>query len=374
MYTCRVAFPGTARAICGGHGHRISQIAFTLRAAAATRRVVLIDWVSPEPLERYFEPSMVDWRLTAAEQQAVHSVPVVAGFNKSWYTDEPPARSSPAYVRVSRGMLWSSRCRGCDTTTGLPTLFHFLFRPTRALLQDVRRVRASLFGSELEYNAMHVRMGDTAAGSRISGETWIPSRASDVRTTQVHAVQAIACAATYSKRPLFVATDNAALKRALLVRDARLVLNGTRLPRLLVPPGWRALGQSDTRAIPPPLGTVFVHGCTDCMVNAVHRHNFSADSLRSIVLDLGLLEGATQFFHLGKSSNYMLWAQAWRGERRLKTSVAFPEVCYRRHEAYTAPCPPSDCIRWQRLVREQTERGRSQLATAKSNASRRWPE
>ena len=67
MYSCHERMTGAGQ-ICGGHGNRIKQITFTLRVAAATGRVLLVDWVSPEELTDYLEPGEIDWRPNAVER------------------------------------------------------------------------------------------------------------------------------------------------------------------------------------------------------------------------------------------------------------------------------------------------------------------
>lgn len=68
MYSCHEQMNGQRAGACGGHGNRIKQICWTLRAAAASGRVLLVDWLSPERLEEYLGPVAVDWRPNAAER------------------------------------------------------------------------------------------------------------------------------------------------------------------------------------------------------------------------------------------------------------------------------------------------------------------
>merc|ERR1712151_1345583 len=85
----------------------------------------------------------------------------------------------------------------------------------------------------------------------------------DARFTYQRAVEGISCVAGSSELPLFVATDSAELKAALLGRN---------LSTLLGPVNSAFLAHHHA------LSRVVAHGCSNCMVNAVHKHNFSSES------------------------------------------------------------------------------------------------
>ena len=117
----------------------------------------------------------------------------------------------------------------------------------------------------------------------------------DARCSLAQAAVAVACVASAAPgHPLFVATDNAALKAALLAREPAL-LNATALV------GARAFRR------------VVVTGCTDCMVNAVQRHSLDPEGVKAIFVDVALLAGAQDFVRMGQLSNYATWAEGWRG-------------------------------------------------------------
>ena len=183
--------------------------------------------------------------------------------------------------------------------------YRYLFRPTTAFNRILHQRRRDLFGgsgggssaAHVRYNSMHVRMGDSAEGSQMRSNFYSPI--SDVRSTLLEAAIGIWCvaSATPSKHPLFVATDNAALKRALAARDPALI-NASGL-----------LGRDAFRR-------VVVTGCVDCMVNAVQKHNFSAEGVAAIFVDAGLLAGGADFAFMGKvkghEGNYATWVKGWR--------------------------------------------------------------
>ena len=101
--------------VCGGHGNRIKHICWTLRAAAASRLVLLVDWQWPENLEEYLGPVAVDWRPNAAERAILSdasSPPRVHKFNWPNVRTVPPPEEDK-YVRVTGGSSNSAECYNC---------------------------------------------------------------------------------------------------------------------------------------------------------------------------------------------------------------------------------------------------------------------
>lgn len=271
--------------------------------AAGARRVLLIDWVSPERLEDFLEPAGdIDWRPTKAERAllAAPDHPHVYRMNWPNLTGLPP---DTQYLRVTAGGNDAGPCYNCSSVTiNFGFAYRYLFRPTSGFHKMLHQRRLDLFGSfhgggpgaeHVRYNSMHVRMGDSAEGSQMRSNFFSPIR--DVRSTLLEAAIGIWCvaSATPSKHPLFVATDNAALKEALAARDPGLI-NASEL-----------LGRDAFRR-------VVVTGCVDCMVNAVQKHNFSAEGVAAIFVDAGLLAGGADFAFMGKGSNYATWVKGWR--------------------------------------------------------------
>jgi len=298
MFSCHEKMSG-AGSVCGGHGNRFRQIVWTLRVAAGARRVLLVDWASPERLEDYLEPAAdIDWRLTKAERALLAAPNHSHVYRMNWpnVTGLPP---DTKYLRVTAGCHDAGPCYNCsDLVVNFGLAYRYLFRPTTAFHRTLHQRRLDLFGSStsaehVRYNSMHVRMGDSAEGSQMRSNFNSPIR--DVRSTLLEAAIGIWCvaSATPSKHPLFVATDNAALKEALAARDPALI-NASGL-----------LGRDAFRR-------VVVTGCVDCMVNAVQKHNFSAEGVAAIFVDAGLLAGGADFAFMGKGSNYATWVKGWR--------------------------------------------------------------
>ena len=167
MYSCHDQMNGQRAGVCGGHGNRIKHICWTLRAAAASRRVLLVDWQSPERLEEYIGPVAVDWRPTAAER-AIFSGASSHVYKFGW----PDVRTAPPppgtkYLRVTGGSPHEAPCYNCTGfQASFNSLYGFLFRPTAAFREHVHATRVRLFGgASAPYVSMHVRMGDSAEGS-----------------------------------------------------------------------------------------------------------------------------------------------------------------------------------------------------------------
>lgn len=313
MYSCHArmnVFGGYAA--CGGHGNRIRQILWTLQAAAATRRVLLVDWMSPENLEDYLMPSEIDWRPNANERATLGGTDQPLVYRSAW----PNAQSAPPppdrFLRVTAGMPGCCNERSANRSmtafqASIGTLYRFLFKPTPAFRQEVHAARVQLFGAAVPYVSMHVRMGDSADGTLLGKTSGFATRIRDDRCTLAQAAIAIACISSAAPaHPLFVATDNAALKAALAARDPAMI-NAT---HLVADAAFRR---------------VVVTGCTDCMVNAVHRHSdtLRAEGLHSTFVDVALLAGGRDFVFMGATSNFALWAEGWRGLHG-NYSLAFP--------------------------------------------------
>ena len=120
MYSCRPPheMPKSRGGICGGHGNRLEQIAQTLRVAAGSGRILLIDWSSPEILEDHLHPAEIEWIPTSAERSELVLAPVYHG---AWpnKTLAPPPESSK-YVRVTGGDRPLNRpCFGCAALRGM---------------------------------------------------------------------------------------------------------------------------------------------------------------------------------------------------------------------------------------------------------------
>ena len=254
MYSCHDQMNGQRAGVCGGHGNRIKHICWTLRAAAASRRVLLVDWLSPEHLEEYLGPVAVDWRPNAAERAIFRGASShVYKFGWPDVRDRPPPDTK--YVRVTGGNPDNAPCYNCaGFQASFNSLYGFLFRPTAAFREHVHATRVRLFGSATTpYVSMHVRMGDSAEGSLLSSTSQFLSKIVDRRCTLGQAALAIACISSAAPAlPLFIATDNAALKVALAAR-APASINATNL-----------VARTAFRR-------VVVTGCMGCMVNAVHR-------------------------------------------------------------------------------------------------------
>jgi len=307
MYSCHDQMNGQKITRCGGHGNRIKHICWTLRAAAASRRVLLVDWLSPEHLEEYLLPVAVDWRPNDAERAILADTADASSRVPVHHFGWPDVGTAPPpvdvkYVRVTGGPPGKHADSKCYNCTGFHasfnSLYRFLFRPTAAFREHVHATRVQLFGGgAVPYVSMHVRMGDSAEGSLLFNTSRFLSRIRDSRFTLSKAALAIACVSSAAPAlPLFIATDNAALKVALAAREPASI-NAT---NLVASTAFRR---------------IVVSGCTGCMVNAVHQRDgaLDADGLRATFVDIALLAGGVDFVHMGQSSNYATWAEGWRG-------------------------------------------------------------
>mmetsp|Transcript_27758 Transcript_27758/g.89082 ORF Transcript_27758/g.89082 Transcript_27758/m.89082 type:complete len:357 (-) Transcript_27758:94-1164(-) len=124
------------------------------------------------------------------------------------------------------------------------------------------------------------RPGDGAAGTAFRPGT-VPT--TDRRMTVDGAVSVMRCLASAGSSPVFVATDNARLKAAILAgkrgggggggsggEEVALTRSGG--GRLVLPPALA--------------GRFRAQGCADCMVNPVFQHNFTRESVQDIFVEM----------------------------------------------------------------------------------------
>ena len=318
VYTCRPLMPTPGGRIddprptlrpfhCLGIGDRFRLICLLLRVAAAYRRVLLIDWQSPSPIERFFVPERIDWVPTTVERELLTTLPV-----RRWSSDaideEPPRER---FVRVVGNAQWFADIRvpGLNFTAvpepSISCLWRFVFAPSPFLRSAMSTARRAMFGSETApYNAVHIRMGDAADGVAFDTRS-VPQK--DRRFVHDAALHMIRCAKAQSPLPVFIATDNAALKRALRGRDLTPLMRAAAAAG-----GGSAVAAAGGMAA--LLDGVATQGCVDCMVNPVWLHNFSDASVVDIYVEMGLLAGGECLFHT--LSNFAGIAEAWRGSHK----------------------------------------------------------
>ena len=292
VYTCRPEMPGAGQGgHCFGFGDRFRLIGYMLRAAALYRRVLLVDWASPVDISEFFAPPVlhgaggrtIEWRLTQAERDALSEQKVLR-----WLGPEPEPPGD-RYVRVVGNSPWQSRLgrgpgMGEFDAPSLGCLLRVLFTPSTSLNAVVAHRRRELFGSS-GYDGVHLRLGDAAPGTAFRPGT-VPR--TDVRMSVDDALEVLSCLDSAGHTPLFVATDNARLKAAILAGSGR---GGASVPDAGV-------------LLPSHLaGRVKSQGCADCMVNPVFLHNFNYSDVADIFVEM-LLLSQSRCFHYYSGSNF----------------------------------------------------------------------
>lgn len=275
---------------CLGVGDRFRLIGFMLRVAAAFQRVLLIDWQSPMPIENFFVPKQIDWRLNEFERSRVG--PLHVDLWLGHLQSPPPA---VRYLRVVGNAPYESFFPGSrNFTTSYSTVWNFLFQPAASLRRAAREQSAMTFGPN-RYIGLHIRMGDRAPGTAFDPNS-VPRR--DTRLTHRDAINIIQCVKVYhAHKPIFLATDNAALKAAVKYRTS------SGLTDVQENPAFRPASV---------FSDVFVQGCTDCMINPVFQHVFPNQSVSDIFVELLLLAKSNCFYSL--PSNFATLVQAIRGD------------------------------------------------------------
>ena len=133
-----------------------------------------------------------------------------------------------------------------------------------------------MFGRDTApYQALHVRMGDAAEGAAFDRRS-VPRK--DIRFSHATALHMIRCVRAQSNLPIYVATDNAALKQAIRTRSlAPLSLQNA------------AITRGSKQVASKIFDRVVTTGCVGCMINPVWHHNFSYESVAEIYIEIGKL-------------------------------------------------------------------------------------
>jgi hypothetical protein len=358
------------QSMCGGFGNRIHTIIFLLRAAAAWNRILLIDWRAPVPLEVHLEPNLAlfDWRPTATERSALSdagwkgnadSLPLLlnggplkqANLAGPWNTNF--TSGAARFVRAT-GMVWYSLpCFGGEPYTChggikegshsmLSPCFSALFQPSTMLATQTQQWLNSTLGIAHSYNSIHIRMGDTSSGNRMVSQV---KTGRDLRLAPEHAVHAIMCAVTGNDLPLFVATDNSALRDALTVQEPEQFLTSTAWVSFCGKAPWTTLWACKG-AVQAAFRRTLVQNCSNCMSNAVTSQDFSLQAITGVFVDAMLLARSEAFYspwsknvHSGSTGSTFADVVA-----ALQTQVG-SGVCHSFECGYsqpTCPCPKQE--------------------------------
>ena len=217
-YTCRPIMKGTHNH-CLGVGDRFRHIFWMLRFCAKHRRILLIDWASPYPIEDFFGPvAGIDWRLTAGELLEIEPLKVFRWDGNFAALLKP----NTPIIRTVGNTKWNapiskepSGAEGDFSASSMSCLWQFVFLPSPELQHHIGRQQQLLFG-RASYASIHLRLGDTAIGAAFSAAL-VPKF--DVRLSPSDALAKILCVRRTTGLPVFLATDNAMLKRAVRERN-----------------------------------------------------------------------------------------------------------------------------------------------------------
>jgi hypothetical protein len=158
--------PATAAA-SGGLGSRLNAMIFTLRAAAAMKRVVLFTWEFPYGLTNFFVPAAtIDWTLHGL------NVPLETKHYDFVDKDMPAVRdgsilqdSDVPFITFFTNAGADAACYGCPQldlwTRETACIWKRLFRPADDIVLRAEKQLQSLFKqSKLPvYDALHLRLG-----------------------------------------------------------------------------------------------------------------------------------------------------------------------------------------------------------------------
>jgi len=226
---------------CGGHGDRWNGLFTAFLLAVLTDRVFLIDSESPLPLEHFWVPASLDWRLKGMQlptstlrHHSYHDkrklfqvdLPRLVEYNYS-------SISLNLNYRLIRVLLEEPLLRDKAASLGLMTrappflfaeVFQLLFRPTHILFQEHMKLKRSLGGLQPgKFIAIHFRTGKIAYDPDRHGSN-------DLELF-------LACAAKVEKQlhlpedtPWLLATDSASVVEEEIQRLPEPILAKLRIP------------------------------------------------------------------------------------------------------------------------------------------------
>ena len=114
----------------GGVGDRLRGMLFTVRAAAASKRVLLMRWATPHPLHHFLEPADggIDWRMDGIELPApaveVSAIDVPVGIPENGPLLTLEAPFVLVHVRGWGGVSWCALGVVAGVFTSKQTLGH----------------------------------------------------------------------------------------------------------------------------------------------------------------------------------------------------------------------------------------------------------
>lgn len=224
-----------ANCVRAGIGDRVRGMMFLLRVAIASRRVLLLKWSHPIPLEHFFKPSLIDWRADVKgmvlppavrwfsteerKGQTVVKLPNGTGaldlakqsFDSGWHDVQVATiqTNMPAYFPVHVPSL------NDRSPMFMHCLFKFLFSFSEEAEEAGKQFIQQRYGAS-PYPAAHLRLGQSIdEGPRV-----------DIHDRGFDEAKAVSCAASCSanlsyacsgvvpnkKTPLLVVTDRQALR------------------------------------------------------------------------------------------------------------------------------------------------------------------
>ena len=221
----------------GGLGDRMRGLLFTMRLAITYRRVLLVNWSEPFPLEEVFGTSDVDWRIPSAldtndvKQFDLYGNHYTSKFNSSMHElqsmlDNGSNATFSLYTNIWHGievdpsLLRSLVSVGNSRET---CWFNAFFKPTHTVSQAIAEELLRM-GVMSEYVAVHLRIGG------LEGEEGDLHRIDrfEAQNAAIYCAKKMAVAHDLHASPVVFVTDN---------RILRFIINRGYLSEIVGPSG-----------------------------------------------------------------------------------------------------------------------------------------
>jgi hypothetical protein len=250
----------TCLGLCGGLNDRLGQLPWDLYLANQTKRIYLIRWERPRPLENFLIPNEIDWSIPEGVEGIgdMHAVRAITELFRDYYDAQPNEAFWTSHLEVALERAKTGEFRDekvlrhrllghlnerfledrlralgetdmIHSTTSFGKIFRTFFRPSEGVETQLNEVYQELNIAPGQYTAVHCRVRHpkaTAHGVVVKGKNanypadktglpWVGETKDFAVNMATHAIQ---CARTLSKdakEPVYFFSDSNDLVRYL---------------------------------------------------------------------------------------------------------------------------------------------------------------
>lgn len=224
----------------GGLGDRLNGALGMLRVAMVLNRVLLVRWISPFPIQEFFEPAgPVNWTTQGITMQQglklnFHDTP---GLSKQSLHDGSLLKINETWLTISTNMALNWTCYKCPKIESFwseeaSCLWQQMFRPVAAIQRAAAAELDKLYtGGARPYVAVHLRLGGlTGESGKPGADRGKAPLENFLASVQCASKLAINSSINLDETPALAVTDNHALRKALQAGAFKRVITPSGLP------------------------------------------------------------------------------------------------------------------------------------------------